>query len=88
MIDVIKLIKNTGDARDYIEGLEYETLRSVIESKDKVVFDNSIIDDFYNYCKNIDYCKLNVLEFKNIKSCWITSLTSVILNYVDLSINE
>ena len=40
MIDVGKLIKSTGDARDYIEGLEYETLRSVIESKDKVVFDN------------------------------------------------
>lgn len=88
MIDVRKLIKSIGDARDYIEGLEYETVRSVIESKDKVVFDNNIIDDFYKYCKSIDYWKFSELEFKNIKSCWIISLTSVILNYVDLSINE
>lgn len=88
MIDVGKLVKNIGDARDYIEGLKYETVRSVIESKYKVVFDNNIIDDFYNYCKSIDYWKFSELEFKNIKSCWITSLTSVILDYVDLSINE
>lgn len=88
MIDVRKLIKNIGDARDYIEGLEYETVRSVIESKDKVIFDNNVIDDFYKYCKSIDYWKFSELEFNDIKSCWFTSLTSVILNYVDLSINE
>lgn len=81
------LIKSVSIARDYIDGLDFETVRNVIESKDKVVFENGIVNDFYNTCRNIRYWDFTRENFRYMKTFWMMSLTSVILEYMDINLN-
>lgn len=81
------LVKSISIARDYIDGVDFETVRSVIESKDKVVFEHGIVNDFYNACRNIGYWDFTRENFRYMKTFWVMSLTSVILEYVDINLN-
>lgn len=82
-----KNIKTVMDARDYINNLDIRTVTQIVYSPDRITYDNTIIDDFLNYCRGLEMFTFDE-TYDTVKNSWVTALSSVILNAFDTAVNK